>query len=71
MDTTRKIPEHLQDQVSQMPEYSYGVTKIQVTLDDGQTFGDVLVAWGEEILKVGSSEEIPFDASKVVKVAKQ
>lgn len=71
MDTTRTIPEHLQEEVNQMPEYGHGVTRIRVTLNDGQTFGDVFVAWGEEIVKVGTSEEIPFDASKIVKVAKQ
>lgn len=65
------IPKHLEDEVAQMPEYSHGVTRIRVTLRDGQVFNDVYVAWGTEIVKVGTSEEIPFDASKILKVAKQ
>ena len=71
MDTTHTIPEHLQEEVNQLPEYGHGVTRISVTLNDGQTFGDVFVAWGVEIVKVGTSEEIPFDASTIVKVVKQ
>jgi hypothetical protein len=54
-----------------MPEHSYGVTRIRVTLDDGSRFSDVLVAWGSEIVKVGTSEEIPFDPSRIVSVERQ
>jgi hypothetical protein len=54
-----------------MPEYRYGVTRIRVTLDDGLRFSDVFVAWGSEIVKVGTSEEIPFDLSKIVAVERQ
>jgi len=71
MDTTRMIPKHLQEEVRQMPEYSYGATRVRVTLSDSRVFSDVFVAWGTEIVKDGTSEEVLFDASKIVKVAKQ
>lgn len=71
MDTTREIPDHLQKEVLDMPEYSQGVTRIQVELEDGNFHSDVFVAWGTEIIKVGTSEEIPFDVSKIVRVKKQ
>jgi hypothetical protein len=51
-----------------MPESSYGVTRIRVILDDGAEFDDVFVAWGSEIVKVGASDNIPFDASRIVSV---
>ena len=54
-----------------MPEYSYGVTRIRVTLDDGSRFSDVFVAWGNEIVKVGTSEDIPFVPSRIVSVERQ
>ncbi len=54
-----------------MPESSYGVTRIRVTLDDGSQFSDVFVAWGSEIVKVGTSKEIPFDPAKIVSVERQ
>jgi len=65
---SRRIPEHLQEQVNAVPESSYGVIRIRVTLDDGSKFNDVFVAWGSEIVKVGTSEEIPFDPSRIVSV---
>jgi hypothetical protein len=71
MNANQIIPEPLQDKVNAMPEYSYGVTKIRVTLDDGSQFSDVFVAWGSEIVKVGTSESIPFDASKIVSIERQ
>ena len=68
MNGNRNIPEKFQDQVNTMPESSYGVTRIRVTLDDGSKFDDVFVAWGSEIVKVGTSEKIPFDPSRIVSV---
>lgn len=68
MNGNRNIPEKFQDQVNAMPESGYGVTRIRVTLDDGTKFDDVFVAWGSEIVKVGTSEQIPFDPSRIVSV---
>ena len=68
MSRNRTIPEKFQDKVNAMPESSYGVTRIRVTLDDGSQFDDVFVAWGSEIVKVGTSEVIPFDPSRIVSV---
>src|SRR5437667_6837405 len=41
MNGNRIIPEHLQEKVNAMPESSYGVTRIRITLDDGSKFNDV------------------------------
>lgn len=71
MNANRTIPAPLQEKVNTMPESSYGVTRIRVTLDDGSRFDDVFVAWGSEIVKVGTSEEIPFDPAKIVSVDRQ
>jgi len=68
MNGNRNIPEKFQDKVNAMPESSYGVTRIRVTLDDGSKFDDVFVAWGSEIVKVGTSEQIPFDPARIVSV---
>ena len=68
MSDAKIIPEPLQDEVLAMPEYSHGVTRIRVTLDDGTRVSDVFVAWGAEIVKVGVSAYVPFDPSKIVSV---
>jgi hypothetical protein len=54
-----------------MPEYSYGVTRVIVTLADGTEFSDVFIAWGKEIVKVGLDAKIPFDPNKIVNVRHQ
>lgn len=54
-----------------MPEYSYGVNRVVVTLNDGTRYTDVLVGWGEEILKVKDREIIPFDPALIIKVENQ
>lgn len=71
MNQNRLIPEPLQELVLAMPEYQYGVTRIRVSLDDGRRFSDVFVAWGNEIVKVGGSEEIPFDPKRIIAVERQ
>jgi len=71
MNKNRLIPEALLEQVLAMPEYNYGVTRIRVTLDDESRFSDVFVAWGNEIIRVGNSEEIPFDPSRIASVERQ
>jgi len=68
MNGNRTIPEHLQEKVNAIPESSYGITRIRVTLDNGSSFDDVFVAWGNEIVKVGASEQIPFEPSRIVSV---
>lgn len=71
MNGTRIIPAKFQDKVNAMPEHGYGVTRIRVTLDDGSIYDDVFVAWGSEIVKVGTNEQIPFDPSQIVSVERQ
>ena len=66
-----ELPERFQGQVAVMPEYSYGVNRVIVALDDGTTVSDVFVAWAKKIVRVGTSEQIPFDPTRIVDVRKQ
>lgn len=68
MDSNRNIPGRLQDKINAMPEHSYGLTRIRVILEDGSRFNDVYVAWGSEIVKVGTSEQLPFDPLRIIDV---
>jgi hypothetical protein len=45
MNEKRLVPEKFHDQVMAIGEYSYGLTRMRVTLDDGSYFSDVFVAW--------------------------
>ncbi len=62
------IPQDIADKICSFPEYRYGANRIKVWLDDGTCFDNVIVAWGEEIISVEGSKEIPFDPSKIIRV---
>jgi len=66
-----ELPSKFEKKILEYPEYSYGVTRIVVTMDDGNEFSDVFVAWGKEIVKVGSSEDVPFDPLRIIDVRRQ
>jgi hypothetical protein len=46
-----ELPNRLQDKTALMPEYSYGVTKIRVTLDDGSQDSTTCLLRGETKLR--------------------
>jgi hypothetical protein len=67
-EMTNKLPRHIAEKVMQMPESSYGANKVRVTLKDGREYSSVFVAWGEEVVKLGSSTDIPFDADDIIEL---
>jgi hypothetical protein len=62
------LADALTTEIVAMPEYRYGAHKVRVRLNDGRVFSAVYVAWGKEIVKVGTSTDIPFDAADLVSV---
>lgn len=62
------ISQELKDKVLEMPEYSQGVNKVWVRLQNGTIYRNVFIAWGSEIVKVGNSTKIPFDAADIVEL---
>jgi hypothetical protein len=67
----RDLPKQLQDKVAEMPEYSYGVHRVIAILDDGTKVYDVFIGWAKEIVKVGISEQVPFDPARIIDVQRQ
>jgi len=65
---TKELSRELEDKVREMPESSYGAHKVKVRLKDGTIYHSVFIAWSSEIVKVGDSTSIPFDASDIVEI---
>jgi hypothetical protein len=65
---SNKLPPEITEKILKMPESSYGANKVRVTLKDGRKYSSVFIAWGDEIVKVGSSPDIPFNAEDIVSV---
>lgn len=65
---TKEIPAELEKKIIEMPEYRQGVNKVRVRLKNGAVYKNVFIAWGHEIVKVGDSNVIPFDANDIVEL---
>jgi len=65
-DTASILPEAIQEKLRQFPDFSYGVKRIAVALDDGTTYKGVYVAWVTDVLAVEGQRGVPFDPSRVV-----
>jgi hypothetical protein len=65
---SNRVSPYIKAKILEMPEYRMGTNKVRVILKDGGRFSAVFVAWGEEIVKVGSSTVIPFEAEDIVEV---
>ena len=66
-----ELPAAIQDAIAEMPEYKYGVNLVTLTLDDGTEIRDVYVAWAKDIIKVGYTATVLFDATRVVSAQSQ
>ena len=64
-----KLPEKFKSQVLAYPESSFGVVSLTIRTDDGRTYYNVTIAWGEEIVKVEGYDVIPFDPGRIVWVS--
>jgi hypothetical protein len=50
------IPESVKEKVLAFGESSYGAYRVQLVLADGRMIPDVVLAWGDEIVRVGSAD---------------
>lgn len=66
-----KIPKNLYAKAARIPESSYGASTVTLILASGKTIPDVVLAGGEEIVKVGgvsvgSEQDLPFSTREIV-----
>ncbi len=69
------LPEPLAEIAAEFPETSYGACKVTLILRCGRRVSDVTLAWGREIIKIGSKpinemEGIDFAVTDIVEVQK-
>ena len=68
-----KLPKHLANKASKFPDYSYGANQVTLILKNGVEIQNVILAWGEEIVKIGeisiqNESEISFSIDQIVDV---
>lgn len=64
----RKVQVKLQNRAPKDAWNSWGVHKVDVTLEDGTEYRDVFVGWYKEVLGVGGQHGIPFDPEDIVDI---
>lgn len=68
-----KLPNHLANKASQFPESSHGANQVTLILKNGIEIKNVILAWGEEIVKIGENSiqnktEISFSIGEIIDV---
>jgi hypothetical protein len=63
---TNLLPEVVQERIDTFPECSNGANKVALIMKDGSVIEDVIVAWGNEVVRVGGQDGCPYDADDVV-----
>lgn len=61
------LPGAIRDGLAQVAEYSYGIKRVVLLLDDGSAY-ESYVAWDKEIVFVPGHTDVPFDVGRVVGV---
>ena len=66
MSTERLLPELIKSKILEFPEHRMGAHRVSLVLKDGRVIDDVVVAWGDEIVRVGDNDEMDFRPDDVV-----
>jgi hypothetical protein len=65
---TRKLPTPIQEKILSFPEYRMGAHKVALKMRNGALVEDVIVAWGNEVVRVGGVNGCLIDPNDVVEV---
>lgn len=70
------LPEKLKDKTIGFPESSYGANRVTLILADGRRIHEVFLAWGTEIVKIGTRavtapEDLSFALGDIVDVVSE
>ena len=63
-----RLPDHVKEKILSFPEHRMGVHRVALVLKDGSLIEDVLVAWGDEVVRVGGVDRCHFEVANVVDV---
>jgi len=64
-----RIPEVVKEKILGFPEYKMGTHKVALFMKDGTVIEDVIVAWGDEVVRVAGVDGCPFDPREVIDAA--
>lgn len=66
MSPSNHLPGTVKARIISFGEHSYGAYKVALIMSDGTIIEDVIVAWGDEVVRVAGVDVTSFDTSRVV-----
>ena len=61
-----RLPWKVTESILTFPEDSMGAYRVALILKDGSVIEDVIVAWGEQVVRVDGHDGCPFNVDDVV-----
>lgn len=61
-----RLPAAIKEQILAFPEYKMGTHKVALVMSDGSVVDDVIVAWGDEVVRVGGVDGCPINVADVI-----
>lgn len=53
-----RLAPHLKTKIIGFGEYKMGAYKVDLVLRDGRIIKDVVVAWGDEVVRIGAQDDV-------------
>jgi hypothetical protein len=66
MTSANRLPGPVKKKVLSFGEHSYGAHKVALVMTDGTVIEDVIVGWGDEVVRVAGVDASSFDTSQVI-----
>jgi C-terminal processing protease CtpA/Prc len=64
--SSSRLSADLKAKVISFGETSYGACRVALVMSDGGIIEDVIVAWGDEVVRINGVDVADFDGSQVV-----
>ena len=61
-----RLHAEISELIASFPEYSMGAHRVALVMKDGSVIEDVIVAWSNEVVRVGAVEGCPLNVDEVV-----
>jgi hypothetical protein len=61
-----RLPTAVKEQILTFPEYRMGTHKVALFMKDGSVVDNVIVAWSDEVVRVGGVDGCPINVDEVV-----
>ena len=63
---TTRLPTAVKERILTFGEYKMGAYKVALVMKDGSVIEDVIVAWGDDVVRIAGVDGCPINVDDVV-----